>query len=294
MKKLMFTLAICSLVFTSAQAQKQLGKEHNVEVNLNPFGTVLTDGTFAGPIDGTTFKYRYFIDDDAALRVSLTVGVSSNVFAYTQAGEAPSLSSVGDDINNPQLDYHTSNSNFGIGLGYEKHFSGTDNLSPYIGFEGYYASGSVTHMKEYWGAEKPADQGSAEVFETWVLQNQQKHSSYGASLFLGADYYFSDAIYIGFEAGFGIGMTKFKDHEIYTDNAGAYNTLYGTIDLTTSGPQILDSHTGELTFNVLDDALYFNYYEGGNVDGESEPNHISNTSLGNVFNSAIRVGFLFD
>jgi hypothetical protein len=67
MKKLMFTLAICSLVFTSAQAQKQLGKEHNVEVNLNPFGTVLTDGTFAGPIDGTTFKYRYFIDDDAAL-----------------------------------------------------------------------------------------------------------------------------------------------------------------------------------------------------------------------------------
>ena len=288
----MFTLAICSLAITSAQAQKQLGEEHNVEVNLTPFGN--------SPVDGATFKYRYFFDEGAALRVSLTVGVSSDVFAYTQAGEAPSFSTVAELIDNPQLDYRTSNSNFGIGLGYEKHFSGTDNLSPYIGFEGYYASGAVTHVKEYWGAETVATTGSAEVFETWVLQNQQKHSSYGANLFMGADYYFSDAIYIGFEAGFGIGMTKFKDHEIYTDNAGAYNTLYSAIDQTTSGAQILDSHTGELTFNVLDDELYFNYYEGGAIDeagnslGESGPNHISNTSLGNVFNGAIRVGFLFD
>ena len=74
MKKLMFTLAICSLVFTSANAQKQLGGEHNIEVNLTPFGN--------SPIDGTTIKYRNFLNDDAAFRVALTVGSSSDSYTY--------------------------------------------------------------------------------------------------------------------------------------------------------------------------------------------------------------------
>ena len=62
MKKLMFSLALFSLVFTSAQAQKQLGGEHNIEVNLTPLGN--------SPIDGTTLKYRNFLDDDKAFRLS--------------------------------------------------------------------------------------------------------------------------------------------------------------------------------------------------------------------------------
>ena len=37
MKKLMFTFAMFAVAFTSAQAQKQLGGEHNVEVSFNPF-----------------------------------------------------------------------------------------------------------------------------------------------------------------------------------------------------------------------------------------------------------------
>jgi len=293
MKRLMFTLAICSLVFTSAQAQKQLGGEHNIEVNLTP-----SSRSF---IDGTTIKYRNFIDDDAAIRFSLTVGVSSNIYAYEQAGESPELQTggTGTYIDNPQLDYLTQSSDIGFSLGYEKHFDGTDNLSPYVGLEGSVNLGSTTHTAEYWSAGDPDDFNQAEVFVEWILQNQQKHNSYKANLFFGADYYFSDAIYIGFEAGLGIGMTTFKDHEIYTNDQSAYRLKFNLPDDATSdGPGIVDSHTGELTFNVLDDELYFEYYTNGSVLGgavpEDVPNHVSNITFGNVFNGAIRVGFLFD
>ena len=66
MKKLMFTLAAFAVAFTSAQAQKQLGEEHNIEVSFNP----LSGGLFGGNsiIDATSLKYRKFLDDDAALR----------------------------------------------------------------------------------------------------------------------------------------------------------------------------------------------------------------------------------
>ena len=63
MKKLMFTLAMFAVALTSANAQKQLGGEHNLEVSFNPFG--------GNPIDASVIKYRKFLDDDAALRVTL-------------------------------------------------------------------------------------------------------------------------------------------------------------------------------------------------------------------------------
>ena len=70
MKKLMFTLAAFAVAFTSANAQKQLGGEHNIEVSFNPFG--------ANPINASVIKYRNFLDDDAALRVTLGLNNTGN------------------------------------------------------------------------------------------------------------------------------------------------------------------------------------------------------------------------
>ncbi|MDE0916672.1 MAG: hypothetical protein OSA04_00055 [Flavobacteriales bacterium] len=277
MKKLMFTLAIFSLVFTSAQAQKQLGGEHNVEVNLTPFGN--------SPIDGTTIKYRNFLDDDKAFRVSLTVGSTSGTYAYYQEGEQ-----LGDPVS-PQLNMETSNSLIGIAPGYEIHFSGTDNLSPYFGIEAYYMMGSRTDMIESWGPNDLDNVGQPDVYVTWDLTNKQAYSSMGLNLLFGADYYFSDAIYVGFEAGLGFGTTSFGNHTIETSDLTAFNIQFnGAFDPTTAGAAIADSFVGELPFNVLEGDIFYDYYE----QGYTYPNQVSNTSLGNVFNGAIRVGFLFD
>ena len=277
MKKLMFTLAIFSLVFTSAQAQKQLGGEHNVEVNLTPFGN--------SPIDGTTIKYRNFLDDDKAFRVSLTVGSTSGTYAYYQEGEQ-----LGDPVS-PQLNLETSNTLIGIAPGYEIHFDGTDNLSPYFGIEAYYMMGSRTDMIESWGPNDLDNVGQPDVYVTWDLTNKQAYSSLGLNLLFGADYYFSDAIYVGFEAGLGFGTTSFGNHTIETSDLTAFNIQFnGAFDPTTAGAAIADSFVGELPFNVLEGDIFYDYYE----QGYTFPNQVSNTTLGNVFNGAIRVGFLFD
>jgi hypothetical protein len=277
MKKLMFTIAICSLVFSSAQAQKQLGGEHNIEVNLAPFGN--------NPIDGTTLKYRLFLDDDAAFRVSLTVGSSSSSYAYYQEGEM-----LGDPVS-PQLNLETANTVLGIAPGYEIHFSGTDNLSPYFGIEAYYMMGSRSDKMEFWGPNDLDNVGQPDVYITWDLTNKQSYSSMGLNLLLGADYYFSDAIYVGFEAGLGFGTTSFGNHEIGTSDLTAFNIQFnGAFDPTTAGAAVADSFVGELPFNVLEGDIFYDYYE----QGYPFPNHVSNTTIGNVFNGAIRVGFLFD
>lgn len=277
MKKLMFTLAIFSLVFTSAQAQKQLGGEHNVEVNLTPFGN--------SPVDGTTIKYRNFLEDNRAFRVSLTVGSTSGTYAYYQEGEQ-----LGDPVS-PQLNMETSNSLIGIAPGYEIHFSGTDNLSPYFGIEAYYMMGSRTDLIESWGPNDLDNVGQPDVYVTWDLTNKQAYSSMGLNLLFGADYYFSDAIYVGFEAGLGFGTTSFGNHEIGTSDLTAFNIQFnGAFDPTTAGAAIADTFVGELPFNVLEGDIFYDYYE----QGYTYPNQVSSTSLGNVFNGAIRVGFLFD
>jgi hypothetical protein len=56
MKKLVFALALVSLVSFGAQAQKQMGDEHNIELGFTPFGS--------GVIDGTVLKYRNFLEDN--------------------------------------------------------------------------------------------------------------------------------------------------------------------------------------------------------------------------------------
>ncbi|MBC8150787.1 MAG: hypothetical protein H8E97_05830 [Bacteroidetes bacterium] len=277
MKRLMFTLAICSLVFTSAQAQKQLGGEHNVEVNLAPFGN--------SPIDGTTIKYRNFLDDNAAFRVSLTVGSSSDTYAFWQEGEM-----LGDPVS-PQLNLESATTVFGIAPGYEMHFDGTDNLSPYFGVEAYYMMGSRSDKMEFWGPNDLDNVGQPDVYIVWDLTNKQSYSSMGLNLLFGADYYFSDAIYVGFEAGIGFGMSSFGNHEIGTTDLTAFNIQFnGAFDPTTAGADIADSFVGELPFNVVEGEIFYDYYD----QLYAAPNHVSNTTIGNVFNGAIRVGFLFD
>ena len=294
----MFTLAICSLAITSAQAQKQLGGEHNVEVNFSPFS--------GSPIDGTTFKYRNFINDNAAIRVSLTVGSSSDSYAYWQAGEYTEENGLtAQDVVSPQLNLMSASSTLGIGAGYEIHFNGTDNLSPYFGFEGFFMMRSNSATVESWGANDLDNVSQPNVWTVWEVTNKQSYNSFGLNLLFGADYYFSDAIYIGFEAGLGFGMTKWGDHEIGTSDLTAFNIrYYGAFTPETAGQQVVDSHAGELYFDVTSGSQDTPFGGGGasfisgnfypDYEGVTPPNHVSNTTIGNVFNGAIRVGFLFD
>lgn len=308
----MFALALVSLVFTSAQAQKQLGEEHNIEVNLTPFANFSSDSSstmFGGNvIDGSTLKYRYFLDDDKALRVRIGLGVNNNEYAYIQAGEATEVLDPNLVNESEQLNLRTNSFTFGIDLGYEMHFGGTDNLSPYFGVEGGWGVNSVSHTKQFWGPNDLGDEGEYGNYVTWELTNSQAQQVLRLGLVFGVDYYFSDAIYIGFETGLGVSGVSFKNHEISTqlesggDSMTAFNMQFN--NATTTNPdfadmQIADSFVGQLSFDALTDMLYSEYLDGNEdpstwMDGQNGPNHISNFMFGNVFNAALRFGYLFD
>ena len=295
MKKLMFTLALSALVTVGVQAQKQMGDEHNIEVSFTPFG--------GSPIDGSTIKYRNFLEDNRAFRLSLTMSNSNDTYAWWQDGEANEADPV-----SPQLDLRTMTSTFGIAPGYEMHFDGMDNLSPYIAFELPILLGNRRDQVDFWSAQDIDDIGQADKYVTWYLQNEQGFTNIGFNILFGADYYFSDAIYMGFEAGLGFGKTTFGNHTISTDNLTAFNMYFNNaFQSDAAGAEVMGEFAGQLEFNAtamefdasgnLVGGMYQEYWPQGDDNDPiyyQWPNHISNTSIGNVFQGALRVGFLFD
>jgi len=285
MKKLMFTLALSALVTVGVQAQKQMGDEHNIEVSFTPFG--------GSPIDGSTIKYRNFLEDNRAFRLSLTMSNSNDVHAWYQDSEINEADPV-----SPQLNINTKTSTFGIAPGYEMHFDGMDNLSPYMAFELPITIGNRADTQEFWGPQDINDAGQPDQYVVWNLGNEQGFTRVGFNILFGADYYFSDAIYLGFEAGLGFGKTTFGNHSITTDNLTAFNMYFNNAFSTeAAGSEVAGEFVGQLPFSAIDGLIYNEYWpDGAGTDDlyYPWPNHISNTTIGNVFQGALRVGFLFD
>ena len=227
MKKLMFTLAAFAVAFTSANAQKQLGGEHNVEVSFNPFG--------ANPINASVIKYRNFLDDDAALRVTLGLNNTSNSYLVVPENSLQEAGATGT-LTHPDLFLTNDHSRLDLGVGYEKHFKGTDNLSPYLAVGAGISMNSLTLQRErfsalnldgstvnsgFWSDEPdPANWG------VWSYANEIKSTTINVDLLFGADYYFNDAIYVGFEAGLRFAQTSGITSTITASDNNAFNIYF--------------------------------------------------------------------
>ena len=227
MKKLMFTLAMFAVALTSANAQKQLGGEHNLEVSFNPFG--------GNPIDASVIKYRMFLDDDAALRVTIGMDNTSNSYLVAPENSLQEFGASGT-LTHPDLFLSNNHSRVDLGIGYEKHFKGTDNLSPYVALGAGVSINSLTLTRErfsalnlngetvddaLWTAEPdPANWG------VWSYSNAIKSTTINVDLLFGADYYINDAIYVGFEAGLRFSQTSGITSTISADNANAFNIYF--------------------------------------------------------------------
>ena len=227
MKKLMFTLAALAVAFTSANAQKQLGGEHNVEVSFNPFG--------ANPINASVIKYRNFLDDDAALRVTLGLNNTSNSYLVVPENSLQEAGATGT-LTHPDLFLTNDHSRLDLGIGYEKHFKGTDNLSPYLAVGAGVSMNSLNLSRErfsalnldgstvnsgFWEDEPdPANWG------VWSYSNEIKSTTINVDLLFGADYYFNDAIYVGFEAGLRFAQTSGITSTITASDNNAFNIYF--------------------------------------------------------------------
>ena len=256
MKKLMFTLAALAVAFTSAQAQKQMGDEHNIEVSFNPFS--------GSPIDASVIKYRKFLDDDAALRV--TLGISNEKNSYLMAPEN-TLTNTGVVLTHGDLSLYNTFSHLDLSVGYEKHFRGTDNLSPYVAFAVGYGRSTTTLEREHFSAVNLEDaeefgqwrdEEDVATWNTWSYMNTIQTSEVNLNLMFGADYYFNDAIYVGFEAGLrgsrNLGVTS----KISAENAVAFNMYF-------DGGEGVGNDDDFVQFN-LDDAGNYQWVSDTPVD----------------------------
>jgi hypothetical protein len=233
MKKLMFTFAVLAMASSSALAQPD-DSSHNLEVSFNPVSSSLFSTNSI--IDASTFKYRKWLSEDRALRVTLGLNQMSNSYLVVPENSLQEAGATGT-LTHPDLFLNNDMSGFDIGIGYEIHLNAeSDKLSPYFGFAAGMSSNSLTLTRErfsalnldgstvnagFWEDEPdPANWG------VWSYSNEIKSSTINLDLLFGADYYFDESLYIGFEAGIRYAQTSGITSTITASDNNAFNIYF--------------------------------------------------------------------
>lgn len=141
---------------------------------------------------GQTFKARYFTGDQQALRATLRIVSNS---------ESQNLDKNGNSSSK-------GNTSIVLGGGLEKHFTGTDRLSPYIGGD------LIINITS-----------SSESNDLTKTELSRTDFGLGVKGVFGADYYFVKNVYLGVEAGLGISYTAIG--KTTTTTSGTKNTAGG-------------------------------------------------------------------
>ena len=169
----------------------QLSMAQKAEKGSKTIETTLNFQTGNAPIGLTIseIRMRYFLKQDIALRTRLAFNFNQNT-DYSYDGMNPG---------NPPFTVDQQSTDLKFILGVEKHFSGTEKLSPYIGAE---TGIGISSMSK--DGTNTLDGVTYTENGQMSLINSGAFSVYGGLVF-GADYYFLPSIYIGAEIGYGFG-----------------------------------------------------------------------------------------
>lgn len=167
------------------------------------------------PISMNGIRLRLFNSESTAIRIGLFIGGNSTE-TITQDAD--------NDIDALELIDTDKEFNLSLRPGFEKHFAGTDRLSPYIGGELLIGINNTTTetMTQYDDDGDPA---------SYTTISKGGSSTFGLNLVAGTDFYFADNIYLGAEIGFGFSRTKDKENETsYVDAPDGFDDATSTVD----------------------------------------------------------------
>lgn len=133
-----------------------------------------------------SIRYRYFLQDNIAVRVTLGMSNNSTTDNFFQ-NESDNSGTAGT--------YDTKNNRFNAAIGAEYHFAGTDRLSPYAGIDIMFGSGKIT-------TDGSNSDGTTFV-NNYSEKTEAKTGMFGVNLVAGTDYYFAENFYMGLELGLG-------------------------------------------------------------------------------------------
>ncbi|MDE5997961.1 MAG: outer membrane beta-barrel protein [Muribaculaceae bacterium] len=181
MKKILITAVVAFATAFATHAQESYSPEQgdfSVEIQVNPFSN-----------NFTTFKLdalqgRYFFNSGNAFRFGIGFGIDSK-----------------KDNGNPKdedLWTKTTNSNFSINFGYEKHFLNYKRIDLYAGAG---LDFKLNRSKE--------TQNFGDDRKTVTSNVGDSYNEFAAKAFTGIDFYIYKGIYVGAEFGIKIGVKHF-------------------------------------------------------------------------------------
>jgi len=171
--------ASLSLAQDDEASIKPVARQVTAEMNFDPFS--------GNALSINYLRFRLFRTTDQAYRIG---------FAGSFRNEAP------------QSDVKRNYYELNIRPGYEKHFKGTDRLSPYLGAELDFAIKQSTYTNDAGGPY-------SEIKGAWTDNGLERgFTRFGFNIIAGADFYFAKHFYVGTEFGFGLQSTKSADIEI--------------------------------------------------------------------------------
>jgi hypothetical protein len=194
MKKSLSLLMLAMFTIGFMQAQdKQVAGSQNLEFLVAPLS--------GNPVSIAGIKYRSFSTESSAIRVTVFLGYDTST----------DVSLGGED---GETEFNSTSSSFDISVrpGIEKHFTGTDKLSPYYGGELLVGFSSSSDKEEEY------DFFEEETYETTVKDGMV---TFGANAIAGFDYYFAQNVYIGAEMGFGLAFSSMSDTKFESTQDGA-------------------------------------------------------------------------
>lgn len=176
---------------------KPEAQKWTAEINFNPFTS--------SPVSIAYLRTRKFITEKQALRLGVGIG-------YKEQKPAEGVKQSSFEIN--------------IRPGYEKHFAGTDRLSPYIGVDADIAFKSSTYSND--GTSGGGGPYYKSVSGAWDASGtEQGYTRFGANFLVGADFYFAKKMYLGLEFGLGFQLVNYADVKL-TQPGGFEVTQKGT------------------------------------------------------------------
>lgn len=206
MKKLFLSLALVA-AGVAAYAQKPAAGDMTLETQFSL--------DMGGPNGFNTpeIRYRYFLSESMAARVRLGINSASNTRAIDNGA-----------VNNKETgEIKTSQFGFELGLGIEKHLSGTNKLSPYFGGELFLGSQGAVQTKATGSNDGNGWTGKDDTYET----SGGGTFNLGLKGVFGADYYFTESIYLGGEMGWGfaMGSTSEQTEKVKVGTAAAVENV---------------------------------------------------------------------
>lgn len=172
------TFALVNTTYSQSDEQFKATSGLTTEVGFTPFAS-------EGPVIYlNNLNVRWFFKPEYALRLGLTANYDSQI-QDQEIGLAPAS---------------VTYKGFGIRLnpGIEKHFAGTDRLSPYIGAELTFQSSTSKYLIEYDTISQIVNLNEEIIYGKSDERKQNRFIA-GVGLFAGTDFYISKNLYMGVE-----------------------------------------------------------------------------------------------